>query len=151
MSSKRHCVIKKVCQVLRKNAQTYYLPKRWFYIGTNAIKLKALRIVQCHPDAVWKPIAALLLMNPLPWSVGGEQWGGRWVVWGWGLAHSAARPSWSCSAAPSAGPLLRSAAAGLWDDQLEPCSDLGPATQKQSCVSYILKTGWDGAVHESFL
>lgn len=71
---------------------------------------------------------SFVFTRPLPWSVAAEPWGGRWGAWVRGLSDPAAHPSSSCSSAvPSAGPLPRSASAALWDDQLEPCLDLGRA------------------------
>lgn len=65
--------------------------------------------------------------HAVPWSAAAEPSGGRWGAWGWHLSHFAGRPLSSCLAGPSAGPLLHSAAAALWDGPMEPCPDPGPA------------------------
>lgn len=74
-----------------------------------------------------KAASSWTFIYPLPLSVAAGPWVGRWDVWGWGWSHSAVRPWSSCSAAPSAGPLLHNAAAALWGGQLEPCPDLEQA------------------------
>lgn len=84
----------------------------------------------------------MVFISPPPWSAGVEQWGGRWGVWGWGLSHSAARPSGSCSAAPSAGLPLHSAAAAPWGGRLGPCPDPGPARDKNKELCWLNYWDW---------